>query len=80
MQDDYKQIYDQENRGCCGGHHDAFHKMRDGAMNAAKEAKSKYEKMDQKQKNQFWAFIAGAITLLVGIATLSKIKGGKKEE
>jgi hypothetical protein len=81
MQDEYRQILEEEKHQCCGGHpHEAFHKMRDGAMSAAKEAKTKYEKMDQKQKNQFWAFVAGAVTLLLGILTLSKMKGKKKED
>ncbi len=80
MQDEYRQIFEEEKKGCCDGHRETFNKMRDSAMNAAKEARAKYDKMDRREKNQLWAFVAGAVTLLAGIITLSKLKGKKREE
>jgi hypothetical protein len=64
---------------CCG-HEELkkdLHKLGDDVVSMVKDAKGKYDKMDDKSKKKIIAGVAGAAALLAGAIGIGKIKKKK---
>ena len=65
--------------GCCSccGHEELkkdLHKLGDDVVSMVKDAKTKYDKMDDKTKKKVIARVAGAAALLAGAIGIGKMK------